>query len=60
MKGGAPLVGMSDRFEANALAPARALLDRFKFNNEAARKSLEKKTRPADIKTGDIFDQTGA
>lgn len=60
MPGGAPLVGMHERFEANALKPARALLDRFKFVNAPAARALEKKYKPAAIKTGDIFDQTGA
>ena len=60
MKGSAPMLGMHERFESNALQPARALLDRWKFLNEPAKKALEKKYQPADRKTGDIFDQTGA
>lgn len=60
MPGSATLKGMHERFLENCLAPARALIDRFKFINANAREALNKKFRPADLKTGDIFDSTGA
>jgi len=59
MRGGASLLGMHERFEANALVPARALLERFKFLHASARQSLDRKFRPADTRTSDIFEPAG-
>lgn len=60
MRGSAPLLGMHERFEKNCLEQCRALLDRFKFVNASAKKTLLKKFRPADMRSGDMFNQPDA